>query len=157
MARASTSLIHAMRRAARKLSAGAAYQWGHMGRCNCGHLAQELCHISPADIHAHALRSRPGDWAEQSVEYCPGSGLPIDVLIDSLLQAGLSRRDLQQLERLSNPRVLACMGVEQLQHNHRPHVIAYLLAWAEMLEAQLPAPAVELPTQKQLSPIAAPA
>ena len=42
MARPSRRLIDALRATARRLEDGARYEWGHMGRCNCGHLAQTL-------------------------------------------------------------------------------------------------------------------
>jgi hypothetical protein len=141
MAKASTRLIAALRRTAGRLATGAPYQWGHMGSCNCGHLAQELTHLSKAEIHARALRSRSGDWNEQLIDYCPTSGLPLDEVISEMLAAGLSREDLQQLERLSNPRILASLpgGRRQLRHNVRDDVVAYLLSWADLLEAELSA------------------
>ena len=55
MARPNLDLIAALRRTARKINDGAPYQWGHMGSCNCGNLAQELTKLTKAEIHAHAL------------------------------------------------------------------------------------------------------
>ena len=40
MAKATPVLIEALRKTAKKLEKGARYQWGHMGCCNCGNLAQ---------------------------------------------------------------------------------------------------------------------
>jgi hypothetical protein len=136
MAKASLHLVAALRRTAENLKKGAPYQWGHMGSCNCGHLAQELTPYSKAEIHERALRSRSGDWNEQLMAYCPSSGLPLDEVISELLAAGLDPDDLKQLERLSNPHILQQLPPERrhLKHNKREDVIIYLLSWAELLQ-----------------------
>lgn len=136
MAKASAHLITALRRTARTIQEGAPYQWGHMGSCNCGHLAQELTVYTKAEIHARALRSRSGDWNEQLIDYCPTSGLPLDEVISEMLSQGLSREDLQQLERLSDPEVLRRIpqGRLPLHHNLRRDVVLYFSCWADLLE-----------------------
>jgi len=139
-------LVDALRRTARKLSAGVAYQWGHMGSCNCGNLAQELTTLTKAEIHAFAMQGR-GDWREQVEEFCPTSGLPMDLLIAEILNKGLTTSDLQNLERLSDKRVLARIAFErrnQMHHNRRDDVVLYLNEWANLLEEDLLA-GVELP------------
>jgi hypothetical protein len=78
MAHANPELIQALRRTAQKLSIGNPYQWGHMGSCNCGNLAQELTQLTKAQIHEFAMQGR-GDWREQVEEFCPTSGLPMDL------------------------------------------------------------------------------
>ncbi|EMR01661.1 hypothetical protein [Cesiribacter andamanensis] len=136
MAKAHPHLITALRRTADRLERGAPYQWGHMGSCNCGHLVQELTRLSKAEIHQRALQSRSGDWNEQLIDYCPTSGLPLDEVISELLAAGLDIDDLRQLERLSNPLILQRLPQQQrnLLHNRRQDVVAYLQAWAGLLE-----------------------
>jgi hypothetical protein len=138
MAKPSPELIAAIRRTASKLQKGSPYQWGHMGSCNCGHLAQEITKLSKKEIHARALRSRSGDWNEQLIDYCPTSGLPMDEVISEMLDAGLDRRDLMQLEKLSNPLILRSMqeSKKQLFHNRRDDVVLYLNYWAGLLEEQ---------------------
>ena len=106
MAKATLELIAALRRTANRIEKGAPYQWGHMGSCNCGNLAQELTQFSKAEIHAFAMEGR-GDWNEQVAEFCPTSGLPMDMLIAEMLNKGLTTTDLQHLERLSDKKVLA--------------------------------------------------
>ena len=135
--------IQALRATARRLQAATeakAYQWGHMGSCNCGHLAQTVTTRTRADIHARALQTRFGDWEMQLRDYCPSSGLPLDDVIDEILALGFTRADLAHLERLSDPAVRAALPVERrttLRHNHRPDVVLYLLTWADVLEQQL--------------------
>jgi hypothetical protein len=144
MAIANTQLVRALRDTAARLDSGATYQWAHMGACNCGHLAQTLTRIDRAELHRLAL-VRAGDWGEQSVEYCPTSGLPIDHVITTMLEAGLELRDLSELERLSAPDVLARIPREQrpLERRERAHVVLYLRAWAELLEERLAAAALD--------------
>jgi hypothetical protein len=138
MAKANTKLITALRHTADKLERGEKYQWGHMGSCNCGNLAQELTQRTKAEIHAYALRTRAGDWAEQVSAFCPNSGLHMDIIIDEMLQAGLSREDLMNLERLADKEVLASLPLEEryLKHNKRADVVKYMRAWAVLLEKQ---------------------
>ena len=135
MAKATPELIAGLRRTANKLEKGAGYQWGHMGCCNCGNLAQELTGLSKAEIHQYAMR-RHGDWTEQAMDYCSTSGMPMDLLISQLLDAGLSTEDLKNLEKLSDPEVLRNMPQDRRypKHNVREDVIAYMQTWANLLE-----------------------
>ncbi len=139
MAQPNLILIDALRRTAAKLQKGAPYQWGHMGSCNCGNLAQELTTLTKAEIHEHALAVGRGDWQEQLNDYCPSSGLPMDLLIADMLQAGLTSADLQHLERLTDRRILERLPKEKryLRHNFRDDVVLYINTWADLLEEQL--------------------
>lgn len=156
MATATPPLIAALRRTAARLQKGAPHQWGHMGSCNCGHLAQELTRFTKAEIHQRALLSRSGDWNEQLIDYCPTSGLPLDDVVAELLAAGLDIDDLRQLERLSDQRILQRLPPEarSLQHNLREDVVRYLNSWAQLLEEEwlerTPAPSLTPPLQKLL-------
>jgi hypothetical protein len=139
MATATLELVDALRRTARNLAGGAPYQWGHMGSCNCGNLAQELTRLTKAEIHAFAMQGR-GDWREQVEEFCPTSGLPMDLLIADLLNHGLTTSDLQNLERLQDQRVLARIPPERrdrMRHNVREDVVLYLTEWENLLEEEL--------------------
>lgn len=136
MAKESPELIAAIRRSAQKLHTNTQYQWGHMGNCNCGHLAQEITQLSKKEIHSRALRSRSGDWNEQLIDYCPNSGLPLDEVISEMLAAGLDSQDLMQLEKLSNPEILLRLpeAGNNLQYNKKEHVLLYMDTWADLLE-----------------------
>ncbi len=138
MARPTPELIYALRKTASNLQQGAPYQWGHMGGCNCGNLAQELTKLDKDQIHRYAMQ-RHGDWNEQAEDYCETSQMPIDLLINELLNAGLMLEDLKHLERLDDRQVLLRfpLGERFLKHNVRKDVIAYMNAWAELLEEQL--------------------
>ena len=135
----SLPLIQALRDTARRLAAEAPYQWGHMGSCNCGHLAQTVTRLTKAEIHTQAME-RYGDWERQLVEYCPTSGLPFDQTIDEMLALGFSREDLTALEKLDDHTVRAVIPFERrnaLRHNQRDDVVLYLSTWADLLEQRL--------------------
>ncbi len=151
MARANLRLVLAIKNTAKRLTHHAPYQWGHMGSCNCGHLAQEITRVSKADIHNYALHSE-GSWTDQSRAYCPTSGFPMDLLISSMLDVGLALDDLEYLEKLSDPKVLKRLGKVSLRFNNREDVILYMHTWADLLEEDLlksislPDPAVPIIT-----------
>lgn len=147
MARANSKLIRAIRKSADKIKNGTDYQWGHMGGCNCGHLAQELTHFSKREIHEYAMR-KSGDWAEQVQDYCSTSQMPMDEIISSMMKAGLERKDMVELERLKNQEVRNLMGSKglDLSHNKKEDVVSYMLAWANLLENQL-VEKIKLPEQ----------
>jgi len=136
MAKSTLLLFGALRATARQLEKSSHYQWGHMGSCNCGFLAQEITKLSKSEIHSRAMQ-RYGDWNEQLNDYCPTSGLPFDNIIDELVRAGLDIDDLKHLERLSDAAILSTLGTDCLRHNQKEDVIAYLLAWAEKMETDL--------------------
>lgn len=135
MAKPSPELVQHIRNAAKKIFMSPLYQWGHMGACNCGFLAQEITSLTKADIHRRAMQ-RHGDWNEQVDDYCPTSRLPMDELISELLNAGLDRDDLKKLENLSDPIVLLQLPEDKkyLSHNKKDDVVFYMNAWADQLE-----------------------
>lgn len=138
MAKASVAVIQALRKTVENLEKGATYQWGHMGSCNCGNLAQVITNLDKAEIHKSAMR-RHGDWNEQLIDYCPTSGLPIDHIIDEMLAFGFSREDLAHLEKLSDPKILRSLPADKkyLKHNLKSDVILYLKTWVLVLEEEL--------------------
>ncbi|SNC61853.1 hypothetical protein SAMN06265337_0552 [Hymenobacter gelipurpurascens] len=139
MAKSTLSVIQALRDTAQRLATQAPYQWGHMGSCNCGHLAQTVTKLSKGEIHARAMQ-RYGDWERQITDYCPTSGLPIDETIDEMLALGFTRQDLTHLERLADPTIRAAIHFERrnaLRHNQRDDVVLYLRTWANLLEGRL--------------------
>jgi hypothetical protein len=129
-------LAQALRGAADQIAQGSSYQWGHMGNCNCGHLAQQLTSKSPEEIHKYAMEKH-GDWADQVLDFCPSSGMTMDWLISELTSYGLTTRDLIDLERLSNQEILQKAGVQALEKNKKEDVVIYMETWAELLEAKV--------------------
>jgi hypothetical protein len=138
MAKASLELVSVLRKTAAKISNSSDYQWGHMGACNCGFLAQEITQLPKMEIHLRAMQGL-GDWNEQLNDYCPTSGLPMDDLISKLLKVGFDVDDLKHLERLSSPEILRQLPIDQrnLKHNVKSDVVKYLRVWAALLEEKL--------------------
>jgi len=153
MATPNKQIIKALQNTVEKLKNGAKYQWGHMGQCNCGNLAQEIVQMSEAEIHLLALRTREGDWSEQTAEYCSASKLPMDTMITKMLEAGFTTSDLQHLEKLSDKNILRRLPKEQrnLQHNLRKDVILYMQTWLELLEEELFLETIQLPDFTNMS------
>jgi len=138
MSSTSFELIDAIRNTLLKLRKGSPYQWGHMGSCNCGNLAQELIHLTKEEIHKYAME-KSGDWNDQLVDYCPGSGYPMDLMISKMLEKGLKISELRHLEKLSDPGVLKNIPLtkkKNLEKNNLSDVILYFETWLEMLENQ---------------------
>ena len=102
MAKISFELIQVIRQTAENIAQSPLYQWGHMGSCNCGFLAQEITRLNKDDIHFRAMQGY-GDWNEQLNDYCPTSGLLMDDLISKMIAFGFDTDDLKHLEKLSNP------------------------------------------------------
>jgi hypothetical protein len=143
MAKASNELIHALRQTIDRLRESENYTWGHMGRCNCGHLAQTITQRSPAEIHQLALEKAGEDWAQRALDYCPDSGYTIDHIIEQMLSLGLTPSDIIELEHLRNPDVLARLPAEKpyLSRNQKEDVLLYMTLWTEILEEDLAAEA----------------
>ena len=131
-------VIDALVETRQRVAEGAPYQWTHQGACNCGHLAQTLTLLSAADLHAYALE-KSGDWSEHMREHCSSSGYPIDLVIQIMLDAGFTARDLARLETLSDPQILARIPahLKPLQKNRRDDLLHYLDAWIGLLKAQI--------------------
>ncbi len=138
MATPNPELIHALRVTADHLSGDTSYQWGHMGMCNCGHLAQAITGLTPAEIHASAL-AREGDWEKQAEDYCPTSGQLIDHVLAAMFALGLHRDDVKNLEKLAGNDVIRRMG-RYPKHNRREDVVDYMRTWAAMLEERVNQP-----------------
>lgn len=139
MARANIELVNALRRTAERLDNGAHYEWGNPAACNCGHLARTVTELSQAELLGYA-RERQAEWGEIVVDSCPTSGMPIDWVIDRLVQLGLSHGDLAKLEDLEHSEVLERIPLERrrkLRRHRREDVVLYLRTWADVLAERL--------------------
>lgn len=135
MAVPNLKVIQALRETATQIATSGRYEWGHMGSCNCGHLAQNITSFTRAEIQQFALQKR-GDWSEQVIDYCPTSGYPMDLIIGRMIEFGFTQSDLRQLENLSNPEILAQAGVASFNRNVMSYTVKYMNAWADLLENQ---------------------
>ena len=140
MATPSLKIIDALRKTASQLENGSRYEWGHMGSCNCGNLAQTVTSFSRAEIQKFALEKR-GDWNEQLIDYCPTSGYPMDLIIEKMIDFGFTKNDLRNLEWLSDTEILKKIlkdkTITHLNRNSKSDTILYLKTWATLLENAL--------------------
>jgi len=139
MAKANNLLIQKLRVTASNLESGASYSWGHVNRCNCGHLAQTILGKSSSDIYKAARSCGLDEWTEYANDYCPMSGAPVDDIIDSLLDTGFELKDIQHLEYLSDRKILQALpgGFRYLQKGNRYDSAIYMRTWASVLELEL--------------------
>lgn len=133
MATPNPDLIQALRATADRLQGGARYEWGHMGRCNCGHLVQSLTGMTDGDLVA-SIDYQMDEWTEHAQDRCQRTGSKVDDLFRLLAHKGLSREDLIHLENLSDRDVLSRLGGLHLRRNRREDAVTYMQAMAELLE-----------------------
>lgn len=133
MGKMQRDMSEALRVTAQRLRAGAPYEWGHAGACNCGHLAQTVTRQSKREIY----RMVGGEWSEHLVDHCTVTGQAVDDVAAQMIAFGFTPGELADLERLEDPRVLRRIpGRRYLRRNHRDDVVLYLETWAEMLDGQ---------------------
>ena len=137
MARATQLMVETIRKTADRILISPDYQWGHMGACNCGHLAQAITMKSKAEIHKRAMYGN-GDWNDQLNDYCGITNTPFDEVMAEMLDFGFDVDDLKHLEKLSDKRVLERMPIKSyLKHNVKEDVAVYMTLWADMVEENL--------------------
>jgi hypothetical protein len=130
-------LISALQETAHRLGNGARYEWGHMGRCNCGHLVQTITQMSDYEI-VKSIDFQLDEWTEHAKDYCEGTGHRVDDLFIALQNVGFSYQDVIHLENLSDRRVLNRLNGHgcYLQRNKVEDVMRYMTALADLLEEE---------------------
>jgi hypothetical protein len=136
MALATDYVINSLKQTIENLLETNDYQWGHMGACNCGHLARVVTNFTRAEIHQYALLTQEGDWNDMLNAYCTVSEAPIDMVISEMVNKGFSTSDLKHLEYLSDPKILQTLGITLLNRNKKEDLILYLNTWVDLLEEQ---------------------
>ena len=167
MVAASSRLVVALRQTAARLARSeTTYRWASFAHCNCGHLAQTITGLDPDELQRRAMRKegdwgaqaraveplrfpefdygdRPaldeGAWEPENVGACQVTGAPLDEILREMYALGLSPSDVGHLERLSDPVVRRRLGnnTSYFAHHRREHVVAYLNAWADLLEEEM--------------------
>ena len=135
MAKEKKPLVSLLRETADRLDNGARYEWGHMGRCNCGHLVQTLTDLTDREI-AQSVNYQLDEWSEHAKDYCSQTGSQVDDLFRALADVGFEYRDVMSLEYLSDPRVLAALRPDRkkLRRNFAPDVSLYMRTLADILD-----------------------
>lgn len=130
-------IVDLLRETAERLDGGARYEWGHMGRCNCGHLVQTLTELNDRQI-AESVNHQLDEWSEHAKDYCAETGSLVDDLFSALADVGFTHRDVIALEHLTDSRVLAELGPRgrKLRRNHAPDVSLYMKTLASVIERE---------------------
>ncbi len=151
-----TKLITALRTAATALEDYTfAYEWKSPERCNCGVVACALTGKSPnqlkaiLDTQAISPGKMTGSWTHRIGVVCPITGATTDSIFSALFEAGLTKRDIVELEYLCNPKVMEKAGLAvtyrrkffkfwkkskvPVDQTNKSNVIRYLRAWADLL------------------------
>lgn len=139
MAKKNPKLINALRETATRLQDGATYEWGHMGRCNCGHLVQTVAELSDTDI-ARSVQFELDEWSEYAQEFCNGTGEHVEDLFLTLQNIGFGYQDVIHLENLSDRTVLKRIGggtPHHLARNNVADVMLYMQTLADILEEEV--------------------
>jgi hypothetical protein len=134
MVQSNSTLITALRTTADRLADGARYEWGHMGRCNCGQLVQTVTNLTDHEI-VQSVDFALDEWSEHAQDYCQGTGHKVDALFLTLQQMGFGYQDVIHLENLSDQRVLNRLGERcYLHRNRREDAVLYMRTLADLLE-----------------------
>lgn len=135
MAQPTIELIDALNETANRLRNGFQYAWGNHGACNCGNLVQVVTNFTQGEILRYAHQGI-GEWTELAQEFCPVTKAPIDLIISKLVEIGLTPTDIHHIEYLTDREVLNNLegGFRWLQRNNREDAIAYLEAFANLLQ-----------------------
>ncbi len=138
MAHPSFKLIETLREAADRLRNGAAYAWGHHGTCNCGHILQVATDFDAKKIIQYA-HTGIGEWSELSSGECAITDAPVNFLLATLENLGLTGTDIHHLEYLTDREVLNQVegGFRWLKKNQKQDVIAYFEAFAVLMEQKM--------------------
>lgn len=155
-----TKLITALRQAAKAIENGTFdYNWKYRGQCNCGAVASCLTGMCSDDIEISLPRDL-AQWKNIVGRLCPVTGMPNNKILIAMMQAGMTTKDIVDLEWLRNKSVLAAMprfeetkvtkptfvaslfgakpierrvAVEVPRHNNAAYVAAYMRTWAGLL------------------------
>ena len=127
MAKSNPLLINALRETANRLTTGVKYEWGHMGRCNCGHLVQTITKLTAKEI-VESVDHELNEWTEHAREYCDTTNSKAQLLFGQLKDVGFDYEDVIKLEYLSDKIVLSKLGEGPvfLSNNKVEDVILYM-------------------------------
>lgn len=127
------------------------YDWSSGVSCNCGLLAQNL--------GASRTECCIGGFTRK-IQECEKTGMQIPDVILRLKQAGLTSKQIEETEHLTNGEILNEAGIVFSFHvsltGHRTHhkrgyknaVLAYFQAWLRILERETPSGPKEEPAYK---------
>jgi len=132
-----TKLINAIRETIIDLETGRKhYEYTDCHNCNCGILAQNICHIS-----AWALEKafEPCSEIWEGAVRCSSTGEPLQKILKQMYSVGLTKKNIQNLEMLSDKKICKEAGIKVGQrYDDKKYLLMYLSAWLRILEREQP-------------------
>ena len=149
MARPTLNIIRILRETADRIEAAGISYWDHPGNTNCGHLAQVVAAISPAELEIRARAQQLDEWPDYANAFTSHTGQPMDDVVECLLNTGFSSADFHRLEYLSDITILQALpgGFRSLSRKNRGDVTLYLRTWAGLLELERALIPAQMPFQ----------
>jgi len=148
-------LQEAFRKVIENVNNGQRYDWYDVTSCNCGLLAQVILDRDCSQLGEMIEKDGILDCSYlASIENCQVSGLSMHSIIQALLDAGLSEKDLCEFEKLANPIIRKRAGLSldtvsiidyslggrelivPCDFDNSNSLVAYLSAWIDLLDEQ---------------------
>lgn len=111
------------------------YNWQSAETCNCGILAQAITGLPPGKIHIVE-----SIWSKE-VNRCDQTGTPINDIIKTLMEAGMTAKDFVNLEFLVTngkvPKFWWNHEINSKPYTKKENVINYIKKWADRLQKEL--------------------
>jgi hypothetical protein len=153
-------LSKALRQTADLIESGAySYDWTQPHQCNCGLLVRTLANVTSNELQDINLKLTPKqnkalditmEWSNVAERYCTASGLSEIFIFKKLFEAGMTFKDIHELEFMSNPEILkASKAVEKVDYKNKQNLIAYLWNWANIIDEKLDAQEKQANIEKQ--------
>ncbi len=126
------------------------YAWDKGSQCNCGIVARHILGYSKDEM-SNALISignGTGMWSDHAEKNCSISNISHNNIFKILLDAGLKFKDFHHLEFLSDPQILKRSNIVPYgsktkdngsfdgHYKQKENFIAYIRAWADMLQEE---------------------
>lgn len=117
------------------------YYWNDCDRCNCGLLARNITGLEEKEFMSKRRENGGVCCWSDGVKLCRQTGIPINEVYGALREVGMSWEDIENVETLNDKKVLAAMGKNYIEFSDKENVIAYLKAWASIIEEEDSIPA----------------
>ena len=112
------------------------YKWGSSESCNCGILAQVITGLPAEEIDINEAT-----WSKESQRVCKLTGIPLNEIIEELMNVGMTPTDFVNLEFLVHdgkiPDNWWTDNPKEAPYAQKENVIKYMRDWAANLQKEL--------------------
>ncbi len=145
--------VNVLKKAIQMLENGFEYDWDSTEMCNCGVVVKAL------GVSDSVYTAGSGNWIEKTNSgECAITGLKISTIQRELVNAGFTKKDIRELEKLANQDIAKRIGEHinsdntfvkysfmdsylpngNFKYADKATLIKYLRAWVEILEEEKP-------------------